>query len=87
MGLPFSFVIFFVMAGLYKSLKVEDYRRASASRETAPYLAHATDRLTWKKRLSRLMNYPALALHAEDDGRNSLPRHAGSGERAGAARS
>jgi choline/glycine/proline betaine transport protein len=51
-------VIFFVMAGLYKSLKVEDYRRASASRETAPYLAHATDRLTWKKRLSRLMNYP-----------------------------
>ncbi len=36
MGLPFSFVIFFVMAGLYKSLKVEDYRRVSASRDTAP---------------------------------------------------
>lgn len=36
MGLPFSFVIFFVMAGLYKSLKVEDYRRESASRDTAP---------------------------------------------------
>jgi choline/glycine/proline betaine transport protein len=33
MGLPFSFVIFFVMAGLYKSLKVEDYRRVSASRD------------------------------------------------------
>ena len=30
MGLPFSFVIFFVMAGLYKSLRVEDYRKASA---------------------------------------------------------
>ncbi|CCK02373.1 High-affinity choline uptake protein BetT [Cronobacter sakazakii 701] len=29
MGLPFSFVIFFIMAGLYKSLKVEDHRRAS----------------------------------------------------------
>ncbi len=29
MGLPFSFVIFFIMAGLYKSLKVEDFRRAS----------------------------------------------------------
>ena len=58
MGLPFSFVIFFVMAGLYKSLKVEDYRRASASRDTAPYLAASSDRLSWKKRLSRLMNYP-----------------------------
>ncbi|STM57284.1 high-affinity choline transport protein (BCCT-family transporter) [Escherichia coli] len=34
MGLPFSFVIFFVMAGLYKSLKVEDYRRESANRDT-----------------------------------------------------
>ncbi|WP_029684518.1 choline transporter [Tatumella saanichensis] len=58
MGLPFSFVIFFVMAGLYKSLKVEDYRRVSASRDTAPYLASANDRRSWKKRLSRLMNYP-----------------------------
>lgn len=58
MGLPFSFVIFFIMAGLYKSLKVEDYRRASASRETAPWLAASNDRLSWKKRLSRLMNYP-----------------------------
>lgn len=60
MGLPFSFVIFFVMAGLYKSLKIEDYRRASASHETAPYLTAGPgqDRLGWKKRLSRLMNYP-----------------------------
>ncbi|MDL4912414.1 MAG: choline transporter [Enterobacterales bacterium endosymbiont of Blomia tropicalis] len=58
MGLPFSFVIFFVMAGLYKSMKIEDYRRASATRETAPYLIAANDRLSWKKRLSRLMNYP-----------------------------
>ena len=58
MGLPFSFVIFFVMAGLYKSLKVEDYRRVSANRDTAPYLVSGQDRLSWKKRLSRLMNYP-----------------------------
>jgi choline/glycine/proline betaine transport protein len=58
MGLPFSFVIFFVMAGLYKSLKVEDYRRVSASRDTAPRPMGAQDRLSWKKRLSRLMNYP-----------------------------
>ena len=58
MGLPFSFVIFFVMAGLYKSLKVEDYRRASANKETAPYLPGSAGRLGWKKRISRLMNYP-----------------------------
>lgn len=58
MGLPFSFVIFFVMAGLYKSLKVEDHRRVSASRDTAPYIPASNDRLSWKKRLSRLMNYP-----------------------------
>ena len=58
MGLPFSFVIFFVMAGLYKSLKVEDYRRVSASRDTAPRPMGLQDRLSWKKRLSRLMNYP-----------------------------
>lgn len=58
MGLPFSFVIFFVMAGLFKSLRVEDFRRASASRDTAPYLANANNRLSWKKRLTRLMTYP-----------------------------
>ncbi|MCZ5551295.1 BCCT family transporter [Escherichia coli] len=58
MGLPFSFVIFFVMAGLYKSLKVEDYRRESANRDTAPRPLGLQDRLSWKKRLSRLMNYP-----------------------------
>lgn len=58
MGLPFSFVIFFVMAGLYKSLKVEDHRSASASLGTAPYIPTSSDRRSWKKRLSRLMNYP-----------------------------
>jgi choline/glycine/proline betaine transport protein len=31
MGLPFSFVMFLVMAGLYKSLRLEDYRQASSS--------------------------------------------------------
>lgn len=61
MGLPFSFVIFFVMAGLYKSLKVEDYRRQSANRETPQWLAAGQDRLSWKKRLSRLMNYPGTS--------------------------
>ncbi len=58
MGLPFSFVMFFIIAGLYKSLKIEDYRRQSANRDTPPWLASAQDRLGWKKRVSRLMNYP-----------------------------
>ncbi len=57
MGLPFSFVMFFVIAGLYKSLKIEDYRRASASMDLAS-VPEAQGRLSWKKRISRLMNYP-----------------------------
>ena len=43
---------------MYKSLKVEDYRRESANRDTAPRPLGLQDRLSWKKRLSRLMNYP-----------------------------
>ncbi len=53
MGLPFSFVIFFVMAGLYKSLKVEDYRRVSASRDTA--------RARWASGSSELEEAPVAA--------------------------
>ncbi|WBF44091.1 choline transporter [Serratia rubidaea] len=58
MGLPFSFVIFFVMAGLYKSLKVEDYRKAGALSTSAPTPASSNEVLNWKQRLSRVMNYP-----------------------------
>ncbi|GAA3883803.1 choline transporter [Gibbsiella dentisursi] len=58
MGLPFSFVIFFVMAGLYKSLRVEDYRKASALNTSAPAPASHNEVLNWKQRLSRVMNYP-----------------------------
>ncbi|WP_067710375.1 MULTISPECIES: choline transporter [unclassified Erwinia] len=58
MGLPFSFVIFFVMAGLYKSLKVEDHRRASSAVSTPPVPVSREDRLNWKQRISRVMNYP-----------------------------
>ncbi len=86
MGLPFSFVIFFVMAGLYKSLKVEDYRRVSASRDTAPRPMGLQDRLSWKKRLSRLMNYPRHALYQTDDGDGVLPGDGGGGPGAAAAR-
>ncbi|MDC9605006.1 choline transporter [Xenorhabdus griffiniae] len=58
MGLPFSFVIFFVMAGLYKSLRVEDFRKASSLQNTSPTLMHDNGSLNWKQRLSRMMHFP-----------------------------
>lgn len=78
MGLPFSFVIFFVMAGLYKSLKVEDYRRVSASRDTA--------RARWASGSSELEEAPVAAdelpghaLYQTDDGDGVLPGDGGGG--------
>ena len=59
MGLPFSFVIFFVMAGLYKSLRLEDFRQASTSLNAAPVVGNV-DIFNWKKRLSRVMLHPSL---------------------------
>ncbi|GAB2943637.1 choline transporter [Hafnia psychrotolerans] len=65
MGLPFSFVIFFIMAGLYKSLRLEDYRRASTQQSLAPMPTAGGDAvLNWKQRLSRVMNYPGTT-HTE----------------------
>ncbi|PWC22171.1 high-affinity choline transporter BetT [Brenneria roseae subsp. roseae] len=58
MGLPFSFVMFFIMAGLYKSLRVEDYRKASSLQSSAPMPISGNDRLNWKQRISRVMNFP-----------------------------
>ncbi|WP_437216412.1 choline transporter [Pectobacterium sp. LFLA-215] len=58
MGLPFSFVMFFIMAGLYKSLRVEDYRKASSLQTSAPMPISGDDRLNWKQRLSRVMHFP-----------------------------
>ncbi|KHN49800.1 choline transporter [Pectobacterium fontis] len=58
MGLPFSFVMFFIMAGLYKSLRVEDYRKASSLQTSAPIPISGDDRLNWKQRISRVMNFP-----------------------------
>lgn len=60
MGLPFSFVIFFVMAGLYKSLRLEDFRQASTSMNAAPVVGNV-DIFNWKKRLSRVMLHPSLS--------------------------
>ncbi|MER3383092.1 choline transporter [Pectobacterium aroidearum] len=58
MGLPFSFVMFFIMAGLYKSLRIEDYRKASSLQTSAPMPISGDDRLNWKQRISRVMNFP-----------------------------
>ena len=58
MGLPFSFVIFFIMAGLYKSLRFEDYRRASAINTNAPAPLYGNEPIKWKQRLGRVMNFP-----------------------------
>ncbi|ANF83339.1 high-affinity choline transporter BetT (plasmid) [Acinetobacter sp. NCu2D-2] len=60
MGLPFSFVIFFVMAGLYKSLRLEDFRQASTSYNAAPVVGNV-DIFNWKKRLSRVMLHPSIS--------------------------
>ncbi|MFP0369641.1 choline transporter [Acinetobacter baumannii] len=57
MGLPFSFVMFLVMAGLYKSLRLEDYRHASRSMNAAPVVGNV-DILNWKQRLTRVMHHP-----------------------------
>ena len=57
MGLPFSFVMMFVMAGLFKSLRLEDYRSQSRSLNAAP-VAGNVDILNWKQRLSRVMHHP-----------------------------
>lgn len=58
MGLPFSFVIFFIMAGLYKSLKVEDFRRVSSLNTNAPAPLYGNTTMNWKQRLGRVMNFP-----------------------------
>lgn len=64
MGLPFSFVIFFVMFGLYKSLRVETFRTDSHRASLAGSLSSRTgggderDTRKWRLRLARSMSYP-----------------------------
>ena len=59
MGLPFSFVIFFVMAGLFKSLRLEDFRHSSNTLSAAPVAGNA-DALNWKQRIRRVTHYPGV---------------------------
>lgn len=57
MGLPFSFVMFFVMAGLFKSLRLEDFREASKEIHAGP-VAGNVDIHNWQARLDRITAYP-----------------------------
>lgn len=56
MGLPFSFVMILVMIGLFKSLRLEDYRFQSSSLNAAPVVGNV-DILNWKQRISRVMQH------------------------------
>jgi choline/glycine/proline betaine transport protein len=64
MGLPFSFVMFFVIIGLYKALRVERFREDSFRTSLASSLSERTAAegrggpRTWKQRLTRAVSYP-----------------------------
>lgn len=64
MGLPFSFVMFLVMWGLYKALRVERFREEAKLSSLPSYLSERTTieprgvPRSWRKRLARVMNYP-----------------------------
>ncbi|WP_323379497.1 choline BCCT transporter BetT [Streptomyces durbertensis] len=64
MGLPFSFVMFLIMAGLYKALRLERMREEAL---TATMPSSLSSRIssrppaaewTWRQRLARTMAYP-----------------------------
>ncbi|MQA63160.1 MAG: BCCT family transporter [Actinophytocola sp.] len=64
MGLPFSFVMFLVMWGLYKALRVERFREDAFRTSLPSSLSERTstegrgDGPGWRQRLARAMNYP-----------------------------
>ncbi|MCS6067156.1 hypothetical protein LNO81_06865 [Klebsiella variicola subsp. variicola] len=67
-------MIFFVMAGLYKSLKVEDYRRVSASRDTAPRPMGLRGSSELEEAPVAADELPGHALYQTDDGDGSATR-------------
>jgi choline/glycine/proline betaine transport protein len=64
MGLPFSFVMFMVMLGLYKALRIERFREDAARTSLPSSLSERTTieargvSRTWRQRLARVMHYP-----------------------------
>ncbi|MGH3681416.1 MAG: choline BCCT transporter BetT [Natronosporangium sp.] len=63
MGLPFSFVMFLVMLGLYRALRQESIREDSFRTSLTAWLSGRTAEgrghpLPWRHRLARAMSYP-----------------------------
>ncbi|WP_279587049.1 choline BCCT transporter BetT [Amycolatopsis arida] len=64
MGLPFSFVMFLVMWGLYRALRVERFREDSFRTTLPSSLSERTTaegrgvHRSWRQRLARAMSYP-----------------------------
>ncbi|TDX29566.1 choline/glycine/proline betaine transport protein [Modicisalibacter xianhensis] len=61
-GLPFSIVLFFMMAGLYQALKVEAFKEDSRQASLAGQLSGRTGggrgTQSWQQRLKRAMSFP-----------------------------
>ncbi|WP_207782167.1 choline BCCT transporter BetT [Phytoactinopolyspora limicola] len=64
MGLPFSFVMFMVMWGLYRALRVERFREDAIRTSLPSSLSERTTmeprsvHRSWRQRLARVMSYP-----------------------------
>ena len=65
MALPFSFVMFLLMIGLYRALRIERHRedaiRTSLPMSLSERVASLTTERTWRHRLGRAMSYPDRA--------------------------
>jgi choline/glycine/proline betaine transport protein len=79
MGLPFSFVMFAVMLGLYRALRVERHRedavRTSLPASLSERVASLANERTWRHRLGRAMSYPgreAVTTFVEEVGTPAL---------------
>ncbi|WP_334122182.1 choline BCCT transporter BetT [Glutamicibacter sp.] len=62
MGLPFSFVLVFIMLGLFKSLRMEgalaDSYQNNMHKVLSSRMGANSDRRNWKQRMTRAMTYP-----------------------------
>ena len=65
MGLPFAFVLFLMMFGLFKALKLEGLKEDSYRGSMAGHLSGRTDpgknaTLNWQQRMRRTVSFPTL---------------------------
>lgn len=66
MGLPFAFVLFLMMLGLFKALQLEGLREDSFRGSMAGHLSGRTDpgkqaALNWQQRLTRTVSFPTMS--------------------------